>query len=501
MAKKNEAENTRCVLTLPLLTEPWQEHIIEKRFAIIEHLKNQLVGIELRKLKNVQRTKAYREIIDELQNNPEADRKLLFTKRRKMLQDAGISEYAFKDDMAGKNSDMQKHFAEHIAAQIAHKAASDVWRSFDKYLYGNGQEVHFHKRGTLDSVACQTAGNGMSYRDGIFEWKGGHVKGHEQIVLQIRVRPAESEYEKEMLAYPVKNMRVVRKWMKSRYKYYLQLTLDGAPVSKHRITGVGRVGIDIGTQTIAIASNKQVMLLELADRVNKNHRNKLLLQQKMDRSRRATNPDKYNPDGTVRRDVRGKFVKSKHYVLLEGKVRELERKNADIRKYQHTCLANTILSLGNEIYVEEMNYAGLQHRAKETKIDKNGRYQKKKRFGKSLANKAPAMMISILSQKAAQAGAVLNKVDTRSFTASRYDHTADEKQEVGLGDRWKRLSSGDTVQRDLYSAFLLMNSDKTLLHTDRQRCTDTFERFIELHDIEIERIKTNHTKHPSSFGC
>ena len=44
----SKPEKACCVLTLPLLTEPWQEHIIEKRFHIMEHLKNSLIALELR---------------------------------------------------------------------------------------------------------------------------------------------------------------------------------------------------------------------------------------------------------------------------------------------------------------------------------------------------------------------------------------------------------------------------------------------------------------------
>ena len=61
MTETKESKN-RCVLTLPLLTEPYQEHIIEKRFKILEHLQNSLIAMELRKLKNIQRTRAYREL-------------------------------------------------------------------------------------------------------------------------------------------------------------------------------------------------------------------------------------------------------------------------------------------------------------------------------------------------------------------------------------------------------------------------------------------------------
>lgn len=495
-------EKARCVLTLPLLTEPWQEHLIEKRFSIAEHLKNQLIAMELRKLKNLRRTKAYRALEEKIEAAPKDKRAPLYRERKKMLQDAGFSEYAFKHDMQSPDSPMQKHFSAHIVAQIAHKAASDVWRAFDKYLYGNGQEVHFHRRGTLESVACQTAGNGMKYENGVFTWTGGKSKEQKAISIRVSVRPPQTDYERKMLEKPVKNMRVVRRWMKSRYKYYLQLTLVGAPVRKERERGVGRVGIDIGTQTVAISSETSVRLLELAEGVNDNHKKKLLLQRQMDRSRRSTNPDNYNPDGTAKKSTKGNRLRwhfSKRYKKLAGKVRELERKNAAIRKHEHTLLANDILSLGDEIYVERMSFAGLQRRAKETKKDAKGRYQKKKRFGKSLANKAPATLLQILKTKAEQTGQLVQEINTAQFRASQFDHTSGEYRKPLLSERWKTLSGGDRVQRDMYSAFLLMNSADND-RSDAELCGAAFANFKRLHDAEVTRIRNDGKRHPRSFG-
>lgn len=499
------ADKECCVLTLPLQTEIWQEHIIEKRFAIMEHLKNQLIAKELRRLKNLERTKEYRNLIDEINNTPKEKRKALFSKRRKLLKDSGFSEYDFKDDIAGKNSLMQKHFIEHIATQIAHKLASDVWRSFDKFLFGNGRFIHFSKRGSLRSVASQKNGNGMTYKNGYFIWSGGQSKN--KIILKIKVTPPKNEYEKEMLSKKIKYLRIVKKWVKTRYKYYLQFALEGKPVKKDRIVNKGNVGIDIGTQTVAISSADSVKLLELADKIDKNHTKKKMLQRKMDRSRRYTNPQNYNEDGTIKKPPKGQrfsWYKSKKYIQLAGKVRELERKNADIRKYQHTCLANWILSLGDTVYVEQMNFSGLQRRAKETKIDKNGKYAKKKRYGKSLANKAPSMFLTILESKLNQYGGQLNKINTYEFKASQYDHTDDTFTKHNRSERWHILSNGDKNQRDLYSAFLIMNSDISLEHCNREKCNETYSNFKVLQDKEIERlysdIRKGNCKNISSFG-
>ncbi len=56
-----------------------------------------------------------------------------------------------------------------------------------------------------------------------------------------------------------------------------------------------------------------------------------------------------------------------------------------------------MISLGNKVYVEKMNFAGLQKRAKNTEKNDKGKFTKKKRFGKSLANKAPSMHIRLNS--------------------------------------------------------------------------------------------------------
>ena len=55
-----KTEQNCCVLTLPLLTEPWQEHIIETRFRIMEQFKNDLIRYELNKLKQLYRTRAWK---------------------------------------------------------------------------------------------------------------------------------------------------------------------------------------------------------------------------------------------------------------------------------------------------------------------------------------------------------------------------------------------------------------------------------------------------------
>ena len=219
----------------------------------------------------------------------------------------------------------------------------------------------------------------------------------------------------------------------------------------------------------------------------------------MDRSRRATNPDNYNEDGTIKKQGSKRVVwnKSNHYNKYENKLKELYRKQADVRKYQHECLANDIVSLGDNIYVETMNFAGLSKRS--TKIEKNdnGIFKKKKRFGKSIGNRAPSMLLQIINRKLSYYGKRLIKIDTVSAKASQFNHFDGTYNKKKLSQRWNDFT-GVRVQRDLYSAFLIMNVAEDLKNFDINKCNERFNNFYRLHNLEVERL-TRH-KNLSSMG-
>ncbi len=46
-----------------------------------------------------------------------------------------------------------------------------------------------------------------------------------------------------------------------------------------------------------------------------------------------------------------------------------------------------------------MNFRALAKQTKETKINAKGKFQRKKRFGKSIGSYAPAMLIAIIDRK------------------------------------------------------------------------------------------------------
>ncbi len=486
-----------CCITLPLVLEKWQSDRLEKRFEIARQIYNTLLNFELKKLRRLEQSEAYSAIQTEIQRKLDeeirdaAALKALYGQREKLRKVAGFTEYGFKTDI----KEFYKHFNDNIGSNVAvHGIASQVWVAFDRLFYGNGKAVHFKKRGDIKSlrgysVAGKSGGVEIIFRGSFLEWKG--------LKLPIKL-DADNAYETEMLQKRVKYCRIVKKPGKNRTHWYAQLMLEGKPAVKYdkhtgerrHPIGSGAVGIDIGPQTIAYAAAGEAGLLELADRVQNIEHEKRIIQRKLDRSRRASNPENFAEDGTIKKGVRLNWVKSKRYLRSQHELAQLQRKQAEIRKRQHVELANHLLLLGDRFYVEDMEWPSLTHRAKKTEIsEKTGRYKRKKRFGKSVGNKAPAMLIGILDQKLRSLGMDgVSKVST-SVRASQFNHITGEYQKKPLGQRWNDMPDGRRIQRDLYSAFLLQHMNEAQDGFDVDALNHDYESFVRVHDDIIDQLR------------
>lgn len=502
-----KANTDTCCLTLPLRLEKWQEDRLSKRFEIARQLYNTLLRYEMKKLRRLEQTQEYQEVEALLRDFPRcedkkysSEQKALFKHREKLRRDAGLNEYAFKTDMKL----FYKHFKENIGSNVAmHGIASQVWTAFDRLFHGNGKKLHFKSFGELNSVrgysAKKSGGVEIMFRGTYVEWKG----------LKLPVKLDEKNvYETEMLSHHIKYCRILRRPGKTRSRWYVQLSLEGKPaVKRYQSTGAerhpvgnGAVGIDIGPQTIAYCAQTTAALRELADGVQNIEHDKKLIQRKLDRSRRAMNPNNYATDGTIRRGVKLTKNKSARYRRLQHELAYLQYQQAEIRKRQHNALANELLSLGDRFYVEDMAWPQLTHRSNKTEIsEKTGRYKRKKRFGKSVANKAPAMLIAMLNQKLLSRGyGEVEKVNTH-VRASQYNHLTDTYEKKSLGQRWNDMPDGRRIQRDLYSSFLLQHMNSECTDFNKEALCQDYEKFVFFHDRAMEEVRSQ--PHPlTSMG-
>ncbi|MGG3939431.1 RNA-guided endonuclease TnpB family protein, partial [Anoxybacillus kestanbolensis] len=333
------------VLTLKLKTEIWQEHILEKRFEIARKLYNACLRECLKRYKKLQHDKEYQQVIQQSASKEKNER------LNELYRFYGVTEYAMHDFI----KPMRYPFKKHIDSHAAQKIATRAWLAFEKLAFGNSNQVHFKKQNEMDSVEGKSNKTGIRFIDNQLLWNG----------LSIPVIIRENDiYAHIALKDRIKYCRILRKRIRGKIKYYLQLILEGIPPKKfnkqtgeiRHPLGRGDVGIDIGTQTIAVCSQTDVKLLVLAPSVEDIEKQKRVLLRKLDRQRRANNPHKYNKDGTIKKDNKEKWIWSKNYIKTRNELAELQRKMADKRKQDHHQLANWIITLGDCFKVEKMNF-------------------------------------------------------------------------------------------------------------------------------------------------
>ena len=136
-----------------------------------------------------------------------------------------------------------------------------------------------------------------------------------------------------------------------------------------------------------------------------------------------------------------------------------------------------------------MSFSGLQRRSKNTEKNEKGKFKRKKRFGKSLANKAPSMLLAIIDRKLGYHNERLIKINTQEAKASQFTHFTQTYIKKTLSQRWNNFGNGFKVQRDMYSAFLIMNISNDLKNFDINKCNERFDRFYKLHNLEVDRLK------------
>lgn len=564
------------VLTLPMVIGLNEQDYLNKEFKKCGIIYNQLVNATTKMWHQLRKTRKYRELMAAIAKAaPDSDeQKALFKQREKMLKEYRFSEDAFHAMVVpyAKHYAINSHVAQSIATAVWTAWSSFFFDKGKEVHYkkleyvssisgkNNATGIMLRPANHTTSVinSAKTKAKNSIEKKYFAAYRKPDAKEGEEVVLPDEVKAQmEKEiaatakvktsigkgklhitygdytfpvtlrnpdtqtgwYQQEALKCGVKYCRIIRKWVSTKWKYYAQIVLEGYPpikcdnngVAKHPVKQ-GRVGIDIGTQTIAF-SGKDVCDLRVLAPAARAQAKSLVNEiaatlRAMDRSRRATNPKYYNPDGTIKRlkrqhgqKQRREWKYSKRYYRLRAKLRNLYRKLAGIRKMEHNILANELLAHGNEFVVEDMNYKALQKRSKETKINpKTGRAHTKKRFGKSLSRCAPATFISILSKKANRYGGTVIKVSTFETKASQFDHTDESYTKKKLSERMARLRNGDIVQRDLYSAFLLEHIDTESLQYNMETLNSAFPAFLEMHENTKRRLQAVGSSLPASIG-
>ncbi len=503
-------------ITFLLKTTESDKYELEKRIRILWRMHNTLVKHAQRCINRMRNDREYRDTIaayietsDSLkQKGLSKDEQAVLTSRKKILSDKladiRINHGLSKSELEKYISTMQRRYKHLITSQQAQKEATRVWAGVEKVLFGTGKQLHFKRLRDMYSISqkCSTNGAKLDLKHATLKWLG----------LEIPVKISNADpYVKESISHDLKYCEVKRLSFKSGNRWYITAYFDG-PAPKKIVPAKGKFGLDPGTSTEAIVSNNGLDLTELSPKC-KDYNKRISREQRfIDIDTRRDNPGNYDSDGKVKKGHH-KWILSKGCRKRKLRLSVLYRKkSAYTKQSQFELVSHIIRDYGPNGIVEAMDYKALQKRAKKqperrntpSTIKRNDgstaviyKFKKKRRFGRSVNDRAPSQFLKILEAKCTMYGGGIRYIDTRAFRASQYHHDTGEYSKAELSDRWKEID-GCQVQRDLYSGFLIYHSNENGTAPDRKQCHADFKHFVTLHDAFIQE----HTgePHPASFG-
>ena len=414
----------RYILTLPLKTEVYQEHILEKRFRLGEHLYNNFLNFEKKKFYEMTKRKDYRDAqnlikeltiqinsLDEFKESKELIQEL--RKQRKEQYDIiynikkmfDWSEFGFTNDM----KKYRKYYKANLNSTICDNLSGRCFKAFEKMeselikdQYRNDEDkvnpcVHYKRKDSLRCLTAKKNSTGIRFsldegnRIGTVKWQG--------LVFSIDLSKC-TLYEWQALQSEICYCAVKREKIKGKWKYYIQITLKGHVPDKFdkqtgelkRQLGKGNVGLYFTSTSLTVSTENGVKTYPLEIKNNEDKKTGLL--QKMDTSRRATNPDNYNEDGTSKEksEINGWHF-SKAYKKYRAELYEIYRKECEEKKLLQEILANEVIASGDVFNCNKMDFKFLQ-----------------KNLGKKIQSASPAMLKTTIERKLSYHGVSINEI-------------------------------------------------------------------------------------------
>ena len=414
----------RYILTLPLKTEVYQEHILEKRFRLGEHLYNNFLNFEKKKFYEMTKRKDYRDAqnlikeltiqinsLDEFKESKQLIQEL--KKQRKEQYDIiynikkmfDWSEFGFTKDIKR----YRRYYKANLNSTICENLSDRCFKAFEKMeselikdQYRCEEDkvnpcVHYKRKDSLRCLTAKRNSTGIRFsldeknRIGTVKWQG--------LVFSIDLSKC-TLYEWQALHSEICYCAVKREKIKGKWKYYIQITLKGHVPDKFdkqtgelkRQLGKGNVGLYFTSTSLTVSTENGVKTYPLEIKNHEDKKTELL--QKMDTSRRATNPDNYNEDGTNKEksEIKGWHF-SKAYKKYRAELYEIYRKECEEKKLLQEILANEVIASGDVFNCNKMDFKFLQ-----------------RNLGKKIQSASPAMLKTTIERKLSYHDVSINEI-------------------------------------------------------------------------------------------
>lgn len=500
------------VLELPLVVESWQLDELLKKMECARRIYNGMLSYNLKKYKEVIRTKEWRElntIIREELVDAENDGttgkkkksprlKAAYDRKNGILRENGFSEF----DFISQSVQFSKYYQKHISSNMASlTVAKPMWVAFEKLLFGNGEKVSFKKAGDLLSLASNNkSGIRFVYKDEGYRVILSNTRARAK-TLELVVKGPKTDYEKillhgEDLKQSVKITRIICKEIKGNKRFYVQVTLaKELPVKYHKDgtlchpIGTGRVGVAVWRDELYAVSDKKVYCTSLVpgdDELSFSIKREELTRE-LEHLRHVANLQNYEEDGTIKKGIVGadgrrhklKWHFSKHYKKVKMELKELYRTYDKEKELLRHKIVWDLLEMGNEFVFADTSFLTAKPVWDEEEPLPNSEYRKKKARRRAIQSYAPAALLSKLAQRIEniEGGVIEKKAIPEELYWYQHDKGISDK-DLFTGD--KLLVANEVVPHTAYRAFLIRHFDTSVSKLYDQKALDAeFDKFVE----------------------
>ena len=443
------------ITELPIIVCSKSDSELRSRFQAGRHFYNACLGEAMTRVELIKNSEVYKKAISlprtikknqEYISNPEL--KKLFSQAWKQYRFSEYELHSYGTSIANQS----KWIAQKVDSNTQQKLATRAFNAAKKVLLGQSKKVRYKVSSRFRSMEGKTNSSGIRWKNERLVW--GKLKLNAII-----------DWTNPVIKHgrnsKVKYVRIIWRELNGKRRWYIQLINEGLPYQKPQnyvIDGV--IGLDLNISNIAFVGDKKAGLLPFAQNVPIYQQEIRRLERKMERSRRANNPDNYEPDTIVQQGSKiilkqGKAIKGKKqwnnsqiYLKTRTKKREFYRRKTAYAQCQNRKIVNEILRHGKYVKTENVSVKGWQ-----------------KRYGKAIGAKSPGFVQSELKRKAESASGSFQTFSTRK-TALSQTHLSGKRIKKPLSQRVHRDVTGKIIMhRDLFSAYLarFVNQDETLL--------------------------------------
>ena len=384
------------------------------------------------------------------------------------LKELKLREY----DLHSRIVKYKKNYEKFLDITNCQKIATQISTWISKYCFWNWKEITKKKEFQFTSIEWKKNTTGLR----VIKRKWIYYFSYKWFLKKLSFK---DDFQINNFDFKnIKYCRLVRKQFRRNYKYYLQLIMKGSSSKKKKISTM-KAWCDFWLNAIALVREDNQCKLFHTWNASFHQERIARLQKIISQEYITLNPDCYDEDWKIKEWVKLKANWKIAYLMKI--ISCLRRKQAKKHKDEINILVKEILGFAWDLISEEMDF---------NEIKKSKEYRS---LWKIIQFCTPWLLKSKLEENVE-----LTFVDKYTYRASQYNHLTNEYSKPLLSDRVKKIWE-NIIQRDLYSAYLLLNHKKNLKEIDRKKCIENFNTFLENHNQLISTLKQSWLTYPQSF--